>query len=213
MLRNAYAQRLVISGRSIVLQYSTSWTCHPDSSVGHLRDKRLEDFLSGCWMSVQTAFCPLANGLPLSKPTWQRDARCGSSSKLLWKARALSHRGLESKQACVPFAVPPVQQCSSMLFRPYRRTHNSTSNRMCLATIQAMVEADPVFANRDNMFMSRPERYRHGLSKARRFTALKDELKLRCQPLSFYIVHMADNCVQHSVDAVVDLVPSRGRAH
>ena len=42
------------------------------------------------------------------------------------------------------------------------------------------MEADPVFANSDNMFMSRPERYRHGLRKARRFTALKSELKLRC---------------------------------
>lgn len=29
------------------------------------------------------------------------------------------------------------------------------------------------------MFMSRPERYRHGLRKARRFTALKKELNLR----------------------------------
>lgn len=45
---------------------------------------------------------------------------------------------------------------------------------------QAIVEADPVFANSDNMFMSRPERYRHGLRKACRFTALKAELKLRC---------------------------------
>ncbi|CAN0534765.1 unnamed protein product, partial [Scytosiphon promiscuus] len=40
---------------------------------------------------------------------------------------------------------------------------------------QAIVEADPVFENSDNMFMSRPERYRHGLRKARRFTALKAE--------------------------------------
>lgn len=47
---------------------------------------------------------------------------------------------------------------------------------------QAIVEEDPVFTNADNMFMSRPERYRHGLRKARRFTVLKEELKLRCVP-------------------------------
>lgn len=50
------------------------------------------------------------------------------------------------------------------------------------ACAQAIVEQDPVFTNDDNMFMSRPERYRHGLRKARRFTALKEELKLRCAP-------------------------------
>ncbi|CAN0076556.1 unnamed protein product, partial [Hapterophycus canaliculatus] len=43
---------------------------------------------------------------------------------------------------------------------------------------QAIVEQDPIFTNENNMFMSRPERYRHGLRKARRFTALKKELNL-----------------------------------
>ncbi|CAM9289866.1 unnamed protein product [Scytosiphon promiscuus] len=44
--------------------------------------------------------------------------------------------------------------------------------------LQAIVEQDPAFTNENNMFMSRPERYRQGLRKARRFTALKKELNL-----------------------------------
>lgn len=44
---------------------------------------------------------------------------------------------------------------------------------------QAIVEQEPVFTNADNMFLSRPERYRHGLKKSARFTALKKALSLR----------------------------------
>ena len=43
---------------------------------------------------------------------------------------------------------------------------------------QAIVEGDPVFAVSNNIFMSRPERYRHGLRKSSAFKALVDRLKL-----------------------------------
>lgn len=69
----------------------------------------------------------------------------------------------------------PSSVISCVLFRTFSRpiTYDTYDE-------QAVVEKDPVFANHDNMFMSRPERYRHGLSKSRRVTALKEELSLRC---------------------------------
>ncbi|CAM9695028.1 unnamed protein product [Discosporangium mesarthrocarpum] len=45
--------------------------------------------------------------------------------------------------------------------------------------LEAIIENDHVFTNKDNLFMSRPERYRHGLRKARRYEDLKKELNLR----------------------------------
>lgn len=44
---------------------------------------------------------------------------------------------------------------------------------------QAIVEGDPVFAVSNNIFMSRPEKYRHGLRKSSAFKGLVDRLKLR----------------------------------
>lgn len=65
------------------------------------------------------------------------------------------------------------------------------SRKLVCASIQAIVEQDPVFTNADNMFLSRPERYRHGLKKSARFTFLRKELNLR------YGRHGAAHVLQH----------------
>ncbi|CAM9845948.1 unnamed protein product [Choristocarpus tenellus] len=44
--------------------------------------------------------------------------------------------------------------------------------------LEAIVENDPVFKIHDNMYMSRPERYQHGLRKACHYSRLKEELNL-----------------------------------